>query len=104
MSAYSRKVNKSVALAKARYGGLCVISQTGIVDGAHIVPRDIRRDLAGDVDNIVPLNRTLHQEFDRLPDRDFDKRARWLIDNAHVDTVGKVKEQIENLRGKLCTN
>jgi hypothetical protein len=101
VSAYSRKVNKAVALAKARYGNLCVISQAGIVDGAHIVPRDIRRDLAYDIDNIMPLNRVLHQEFDKLPDRDFAKRANWLIDNAHVDTVGKVKEQIEILRGKL---
>ena len=96
MTNRAKRIQTAIKAVKSEFDG-CI--STGMnSDGAHIIPRDVRPDLADNVVNIIPLCRVLHQAFDRLPSRDIDSRIEFLLAVSSVENLGKVRHKLEKLR------
>lgn len=97
----ANRIKSAIREAKKRYENQCIVTGLGYPDGAHIIPRDVRPDLADNIDNIIPLAREAHRLLDQLPDRDHEARFTFLLEITLPENLGRVKKQIDELRRQI---
>ena len=100
MTKRTKRINDAIKRQKEYYGE-CPFTGSRLTDGAHIIPRDVMRELASYDENILPMVREVHHEFDKIGDRDFTARFSFCVDNAMPEFRGAVRSQIERLKIKL---
>lgn len=100
MTKRAKRIQKSITSQKNKYG-CCVFTASIRMDGAHIIPRDVMPELADCEDNIIPMKHEIHIMFDKIGDREFEKRFNFCVENALPDFRGAVRQQIERLKLKI---